>query len=218
MSLKKQLPCEDCDTEKNRLELRGYRVLGCKPAATASMCDIEYEEITPAQADPVVAKAKKGVKAKKDVKELAAPAEPAWMAIARRELGVKELPGNATNPRIAEYNASTTYGAKDDETSWCSSFVNWCVAGAKIAGTGNVAARSWMTWGQSLHAPRPGCVTVLWRDSPQSWKGHVAFFVKADPHNANRIILLGGNQGDSVCEAAFDKSRVLAFRWPSVTP
>jgi hypothetical protein len=50
-----------------------------------------------------------------------------WMRIAEKELGIKERPKSAHEPRIIEYH-STTGRFKDDETPWCSSFVNWVLA------------------------------------------------------------------------------------------
>jgi uncharacterized protein (TIGR02594 family) len=140
-----------------------------------------------------------------------------WLAMAEAEkaAGVKEYPGDADNPRIIEYHSTTSYGARDDEVSWCSSFVNWCLSEADIEGTDNAGARSWLHWGMPLKQPIKGCITVLWRKSPNSWEGHVAFYVGDHPQNNSYILLLGGNQGDSVCVAAYEKLRVLGFRWPT---
>lgn len=138
--------------------------------------------------------------------------EPAWMQIARKELGVKEKPGKAHEPRILEYHAETSLHAKDDETSWCSAFVNWVMRQAGIKGTGKADARSWLTWadGDRCEA-KPGAVAVLWRVKPLGWQGHVAFIDKVE---TGSLWLLGGNQGDRVSIAQFPKSRLLGCRWP----
>jgi len=52
---------------------------------------------------------------------------------------------------------------------------------------------------------------VLWRDDPQSWKGHVAFFVRED---GDDVVLLGGNQLESVREHRYPRANVLGYRWP----
>lgn len=140
-----------------------------------------------------------------------------WMAYAEAEAkaGVREFPGDADNPRIIEYFSATSYGAAEhDEVSWCSAFANWCMKKAGIEGTGNVGARSWLHWGQQIASPKTGCVTVLWRNKPSSWEGHVGFYVGEHPTNSAYILLLGGNQGDCVCVAAYEKARVLGFRRP----
>ncbi|MEZ6933584.1 TIGR02594 family protein [Aeromonas sp. BC14] len=140
-----------------------------------------------------------------------------WLNIAQQELdkGIKEFPGDADNPRIVEYHSCTSYGSSDDETPWCSSFANWCMKQCGIEGTHNVAAQSWLHWGKAIATPIEGAVTILWRESPSSWKGHVGFFIGEHPTNKDYILLLGGNQGDSVCVAAYEKKRVLGFRFPA---
>lgn len=138
---------------------------------------------------------------------------PRWFDIARAELGVSEIPGPSHNPRILEYQQTVKYGAKDDETPWCSAFVNWCMTKAGIPGTNNAAARSWLNWGVGLDEPRLGCVVVFWRVSPSDWRGHVAFFVAEQ--GAHALDVLGGNQSDSVSVAPYPRHQVLGFRWPS---
>jgi len=138
------------------------------------------------------------------------------MDIARAEIGVRDIPGPKYNPRVEEYLNSTGLDTNSDETSWCSAFVNWCVTKAGLAGTNNATARSWLKWGRPLVDPVPGCVVVLWREHPDSWKGHVGFF---DGMDHGRIRLLGGNQGggvdwDEVCFALFPADRLLAYRAP----
>jgi uncharacterized protein (TIGR02594 family) len=135
-----------------------------------------------------------------------------WMAIAEAELsaGVREIPGPEDNPRILEYQRATALGATDDETPWCSAFVNWCMMQAGIARTNSAAARSWLTWGTSLAAPRLGCVTVLSRSTDPT-KGHVGFFV--DDDGPEYLRLLGGNQGNAVSIRTYRAELALGYRW-----
>jgi uncharacterized protein (TIGR02594 family) len=140
------------------------------------------------------------------------------MEYAFREYGVHEIPGVGRSPRIAAYLAVCGLGDQNDETPWCSSFANWCMEQAGIPGTRLPNARSWLGWSeanQCLAGPSWGCVTVLWRNNPASWQGHVAFYVGAQ---GNDIVLLGGNQSDAVSTAAYPRARVLGYRWPSRTP
>lgn len=58
-----------------------------------------------------------------------------WVKIAIGEIGQAQIEGKLHNPRILQYHAATKYGATDDETAWCSSFVNWCLKEAGIIGT-----------------------------------------------------------------------------------
>lgn len=136
--------------------------------------------------------------------------EPRWLVIARRELGTTEIPGDRDNPRIVEYHQATSLKATDDETAWCSAFVNWCMREAGLPRTDSAMARSWLKWGTAISAPRPGCVVVFSRGAyPQ---GHVAFFVGRE---GDRIRVLGGNQGNRVSIAANGTERVLGYRWPA---
>lgn len=131
-----------------------------------------------------------------------------WMGIALAERGVKETPGAGSNPRVLEYLRTTSLPEtmrSDDETPWCSAFVNWCVTRAGLKGTGSAAARSWLTWGQSLEVPRRGCVVVLSRDGG----GHVGFYLRTV---GSSLHLFGGNQNNLVGTRAYDSSRLLGYR------
>ena len=138
--------------------------------------------------------------------------EFSWMPIATGELGVTEVAGVVSNPRIMAYHFSTNLdreAAKSDETPWCSSFVNWCVEKAGYAGTDSAAARSWLGWGRSIELPRRGCVVVLERGKAN---GHVGFFLR---RTAKDIVLLGGNQNNSVQVAGYPVARLLGYRVPA---
>jgi uncharacterized protein (TIGR02594 family) len=136
---------------------------------------------------------------------------PAWMNVAVRELGVSEKPGDDHERRIVSYHAATTLGAKDDETPWCSSFVNWCLAATGITGTRSAAARSWLTWGRQATEEDWGAVAIFRRGS--GWQGHVGFNVGVA---GSRVLCLGGNQGNRVSVAAYPQMDLLDLRWPPV--
>lgn len=138
--------------------------------------------------------------------------EARWMEIARAEIesNVVEVVGDASNPRIETYHATTAGGAQPDHVPWCSSFVNFCIQGAGLAGTRSKMARSWATWGVEADALAPGCIVVLERGAPPS--GHVGFYVGSED---GRVRLLGGNQGNRVGIASFEASRVIAKRRPT---
>ncbi len=136
-----------------------------------------------------------------------------WLRVARAELGVRNFAVGSSNPRVTEFHAGTTIQGYDDKANWCSSFVHWSLARVGIAGTASALARSWLDWGDALNEPRPGCITVLWREDPQSWKGHVGFFVRSDGAD---VLLLGGNQLEAVREHRYARTQVLAYRWPAL--
>jgi uncharacterized protein (TIGR02594 family) len=138
--------------------------------------------------------------------------DPKWLEIARAEMGIKEIqPGD--NPRIIAYHKETTLRATDDETPWCSSFVNWVMAECGIFGTKSAMARSWLTWKNGIHLQRPvlGCIVVFWRGSPSASTGHVAFWLG---ENDGVVTTLGGNQSNSVCISHYGKDQVLGYIWP----
>src|SRR5205823_13988318 len=110
----------------------------------------------------------------------APPPTPRPIDIARQELalGVAEIPGPQDNPRIVMYHRTTQGGAADDETAWCSSFVNYCVEQTGLPGTDSKAARSWhdQDWGRVVTpAPVEGDLVVFSRRSPTEEGGHVGF-------------------------------------------
>jgi uncharacterized protein (TIGR02594 family) len=143
-------------------------------------------------------------------------ASPPWLTVALQEArrGVFEVPGDGHHPRILDYHATTTLAASADEIPWCAAFVGWCMVEVGIHPTRSAAARSWLPWGRSLgDIPALGAVAVLSRGAPPS--GHVGFYVGHS--NPREILLLGGNQSNSVCIRPFPTSRVLSYRWPVVS-
>src|SRR5215813_10004556 len=133
-----------------------------------------------------------------------------WMPIAHQEIGVKEYAGAADNPRIVEYLSSTNLGSDErsnDETPWCSAFVNWCVEKAGYEGTDSAWAKSWLAWGTELKSPRRGCICVFTRNGG----GHVAFYVGK---TSSGIKVLGGNQSDEVNTSAYAAGKLLGYRIP----
>lgn len=132
--------------------------------------------------------------------------KPDWIATAESQIGVSEYKEKGKhNPAIIGYHA-TTGKFKDDETPWCASFVNW-VMGSK--GNGSASALSFKNWGKKVAKPAYGAVGVIdWGGG----KGHVGFVVGKQN---GKILLLGGNQGDSVKVSSFAESLFVAFRMPS---
>jgi uncharacterized protein (TIGR02594 family) len=136
--------------------------------------------------------------------------EPPWMAAARSQVGMQEYPGEQHNPRILAYHQTTTLRATTDETPWCSSFVNWCMVQAGLQGTNSAAARSWLQWGRPVTDPVPGCVAVFRRGSSPT-SGHVAFFLEK---RGTGILVLGGNQSNSVNVSSYLSAALLGYRMP----
>ena len=142
-----------------------------------------------------------------------------WLEIAKSKIGQHEQI-NGENPFIIECLATTTYPSKQDETPWCSAFVNWCLKKVGIKGTNSAAAKSWLDWGAAIDTPEEGCITVIQQKQATKDKStgsasgfHVAFWLKQD---ANYVTLLGGNQHDTVRESDFPLSKysIKGYRMP----
>jgi len=141
-----------------------------------------------------------------------------WMDIARKEVGQKEIVGRGDNPRSLSYHSSTTLKATNDETPWCSSFVNWCLKKVGRIGTNSAAAGSWLQWGMPS-GPVAGAIVVICSskatDRSFSTSGaHVGFLIE---ESATHYRLLGGNQGNGVKESNFPKKTwtLLGCRLPA---
>ena len=126
----------------------------------------------------------------------AAAGVPRHLQIAQGELGTHEIRGAQDNPRVVEYHQATSLKARNDETSWCSSFVNWTMRQAGVQGTNSAAARSWLNWGQAVPKDaahvKPGDVIVFPRGNNPA-QGHVAIVSEVLDNGMVRVI--GGNQG-----------------------
>lgn len=134
------------------------------------------------------------------------------MQVAGEYIGTTEIRGARDNPKIVKmFAASGNSWVADDETPWCAAFVGAVLKECGIKGTMKLNARSYLKWGVPVKEDdvKAGDVVVLWRGNPQGWQGHVAFFVRFD---RGSVVLLGGNQGDKVSIATYDKSRVLGYR------
>lgn len=141
-----------------------------------------------------------------------------WLDEARRHIGLREVPGGASNPVIMAWG--NRLGAKvlgiaygNDGVPWCGLFVAHCItqAGLKPPPIA-IRAKAWAAWGDSVGttATRPplGCVAVFGRDGG----GHVGFVESVNTDGSLNI--LGGNQGDAVNVRRFPRARLLDLRWP----
>lgn len=136
--------------------------------------------------------------------------DPAWLAAARQYEGLAEIPGKDTAPVIAGWLLGLKAWWRDDEQPWCGVAVAaWMLEGRVVDLPKHwYRARDWLNWGRVLSLPVVGCVVVFERGGG----GHVGLLVGVD--HLGRLMVLGGNQGNRVSIAPFDRSRVLGYRWP----
>jgi uncharacterized protein (TIGR02594 family) len=138
--------------------------------------------------------------------------QPRWLELAWGDLGVAETPGPQHTARVVDYYADIGHSeVLNDETAWCAAFLGACLERSGIPSTSSLMARSYLDWGEPLREFRYGAIAVLSRTTDPAL-GHVGFLVGS---TADAVILLGGNQGNSVRVEAFPRSRLLGLRWPS---
>ncbi len=119
------------------------------------------------------------------------------------------------NVRVKDYFDSVEGMEYSKVANWCGIFMNFC---AKENGYKRPihpgVARNWLKVGRKvpLDSPKLGDVIILWRRDPDSWMGHVGFFVNYHDRN-KRVHILGGNQhGGKVCISSYACDRILGIR------
>lgn len=140
---------------------------------------------------------------------------------ARRFVYVRERAGSKDNPYVVAWLEDAGLADAHDEIAWCGAFARFIIG--RVLGLPvppkPARARSWLLAGlpvERLEDARPGDVVVFARgDGVQpgpevlAAPGHVAFFVSRE---GETVRVLGGNQGNQVCEQVFPRSRVLGVR------
>lgn len=90
---------------------------------------------------------------------------------------------------------------------WCGAFMDMVLKRTGHAGGGNLA-RAYASYGARVPGPKVGAIAVLRRGRG----GHVGVVAGVDP-NGNPI-LISGNHGNTVAEAAYPRSRIIAYVVP----
>ena len=139
--------------------------------------------------------------------------------IAQRFVGLKEVNGLASNPQILAMLRLDGSWPRTDEVPWCSAFVNYVAWLLRLPRSKSLGARSWLAVGRpiaSRDAEAAFDVVVLQRGGANqpgpdviAAPGHVGFFAGME---ADRVLVLGGNQGDAVSLESFPASRILGIR------
>lgn len=157
--------------------------------------------------------------------------------LAQRFIGeIRELPGNQEHPYIQWAHSLCGLGSETpDSVPWCSSFANAIAWTLRLPRSKSAAARSWLSVGipiPTLSEARVGYdVVILNRGGPQDAKlpgpGHVGFYagiengpvpmmegVEVGPVliAPKYVLLLAGNQGNTVSVAHFPISQILGIR------
>lgn len=143
---------------------------------------------------------------------IAPPNSPSWLLLAFEDLGAREVPGYGTSPVVKRMLQTIKAWWNDDETPWCGAAVgDWMARSGFPLAPHPYRAKSWLEWGQPISRSILGSIVVLGRDGG----GHVGLEIGQTP---THVILLGGNQGNSVSIASFPLSRLIGRRWPLSCP
>jgi uncharacterized protein (TIGR02594 family) len=135
------------------------------------------------------------------------------LKIALSQYGQEERPGDINNPTIVNYSKELGPGfawINDDETSWCSVFVNWCCLKAGLERSNKANARSWLDVGEKVLMPETGDIVVFSRGNNPK-QGHVGIFINFNGEDHVRV--LSGNQSDRVqISENYKRSSVIEYR------
>jgi len=139
--------------------------------------------------------------------------------LAARCTNLREIEGQMDNPHIMAMLTLDSSWPQDDEVPWCSGFVNWIAWWLRLPRSKSLLARSWLGVGTPVRlvdAEVGFDVAILMRGTgnqpgPENTtaKGHVGFFAGLE---AERVMLLGGNQGNAVNIKGYPANRVLGVR------
>ena len=128
---------------------------------------------------------------------------------AERYIGTKEIVGMEHNPVIVNWSAEIGHNwVQDDETPWCSTFINMVARRMGYEYTGKLNARSWLDVGLDVEEPVEGTIVIFSRGNNPSY-GHVGIFMGFAGED---ILCLGGNQGNEVKVQVYAKDRVVGYR------
>jgi uncharacterized protein (TIGR02594 family) len=136
--------------------------------------------------------------------------------LAERFIGVDEWVGAQTNPMILAMLKLDVSWPTDDSVPWCSALPNFVCWLLRLPRSKSLLARSWLGVGQSvkLEQAKVGFdVVILNRGGPtdptKPGPGHVGFYAGTE---GKHVLILGGNQGDTVNVTRFLAKNILGIR------
>lgn len=133
--------------------------------------------------------------------------------IAAAEIGITEVEGGLSNPRILEYAKVAGFDGwyHNDDTPWCSVFLNWAAEVAGLQRTRDGRASSWKNLGQEPTHPEPGDIALFVPVPNATHITHVGIYL-GYAQDKSRVYVLGGNQSDQVNITAFSTDTLVGFR------
>lgn len=144
---------------------------------------------------------------------------PPWVDVAEAKLGQHEIAGAGDNSFIVEClrRRGLPPDMLHDETAWCGAFAAYCMEEAGLrAPKGAAGASNWLKHPETIltlgrNNFRPGCIAVFHRPGG----AHVAF---ALAETKRYVVILGGNQGNTVGVQARPKALLESYAWPVGVP
>ncbi len=128
-------------------------------------------------------------------------------------LGLKDLGFHETgnNRGIEKFIAQAHCGHVGD--AWCAIWANAKLEQSGILGTRNPSSQSFREDPNFIELFRPaiGALVVYWRETKQSGKGHVGFYMG---ETKTQILTLGGNESDAVRKQFEPRARLWGYWWP----
>lgn len=98
------------------------------------------------------------------------------LKIAEKEIGQKEIAGAKHNQRIVQYSIDLGFPFRDDETAWCSIFMNWVALQAGFEKSNSGTAQSWLNVGKKVTSPEDGDVVLVSSSGNFNQISHVGLF------------------------------------------
>lgn len=118
-------------------------------------------------------------------------------------LGIKE-----PDQKIQDFLSIS--GLKGDY-AWCASFVGYTLKESGLPYMRTSIARDYLKYGDETINPEFLDIAVFRRKGGESWQGHVGYFL-GFTIDKEYVIVLGGNQSDSVNVSTYKISDLLGFR------
>lgn len=143
------------------------------------------------------------------------PAEtmPPWMAELHRRMGLHEVRNKSS---LIEFLRIGKYLGDPAKLPWCGDALESAIVKTlpnEVVPNNPFWAQGWKDWGVACKAV-PGAIGVIrWNAN----SGHVGIVASYD-RSRNRVLLLGGNQSDSINLTWFGYGNFIAFRWPKTFP
>lgn len=169
--------------------------------------------------DAELSKLHRSLDAVVDLHSHAAPLNVSAFTVAQRFTGIQEIPGKRSNPQILAMLRLDDEWPEDDAVPWCSAFLNYVMWILDLPRSRSLRARSWLNVGRPipLHLAQVGFdVVILSRGSGTQpgpdvidAPGHVGLYAGVE---GEKILILGGNQGDSVNIGRYPRERLLGVR------